>query len=243
MQERWQEAAAEAEKALELDPADQRAMQLRYEAYMQAGETTLAAEAARALATSGATAEVAGRAYNEAVDAYQAGDRATARRMLEQAVMVNPDLARPRLFLAAVCREEDDLDRAEAEVTAVLQREPTNPLALRLGYEIAAVRGDWTTEMGMAEKLVEADPGYAGEQFLARAVELYDANRFAEAAGMASLVVQVTPDDAKAHFILGMASFNMGQSEMAREHLARFVELAPEDPDAAIARELLSYSN
>jgi tetratricopeptide (TPR) repeat protein len=80
LQERWPEAVAEAEMALELDPGDQRALQLRYEALMSAGETAKAAEAAQALAGSGASAEVAGRAYNDAVDAYQAGDSAKARR-------------------------------------------------------------------------------------------------------------------------------------------------------------------
>jgi len=243
IQERWQEAAAEAEKALELDPADQRALQLRYEAYMQAGETTLAAEAARALTDTGADAEVAGRAYNEAVDAYQTGDRATARRMLEEAVMVDPNLVRPHVFLAAICREEGDFDAAEKNVAAVLELEPSNPLALRLGFELAAIRSDLETELAMASKLADADPKYAGEQFLPRAVELYDANQFAGAASLAELVLQANPDDAKAHFICGMASFNSGDPENARDHLARFVELAPDDPDAAIARELLSYSN
>lgn len=243
MQERWQEAAAAAEEALVRDSGDQRAMQLRYEAYRLAGDVEKAAQAAADLKRAGIGEEVVGRAYNEAVDAYQAGDRETAKRLLEEAVAMTPDLARPRLFLAAICREEGDFDRAKAEVAAVLQRVPSSSLALRLGFEIAVARGDWVTEKAMAEKLVTADPGYAGEQFIARSGELYDGNHFSEASAMAMLALQARPEAAKAHFILGMASFNTGQSETARKHLARFVELAPEDPDAAIARDLLSYSN
>jgi Tfp pilus assembly protein PilF len=243
IQGEWMEAVAEAEKALELDPADQRAMQIRYEAYMQAGETALAAEAAEALSATDASSEVAGRAYNHAVDAYQQGDRATARRMLEEAVMVSPGLVRPHVFLAAICREEGDLERAEQEVVAALEIEPENPLALRLGFEVAALRGDLKTELAMAARLADADPEYAGDNFLPRAVELYDANQFAAAAAIAAQVVKVRPEDAKARFILGMASFNTGDSETAQVHLQKFVELAPDDPDATIARELLSYSD
>jgi tetratricopeptide (TPR) repeat protein len=243
IQEQWSEAAAEAEKAIELDPADQRAMQIRYEAYMQAGETAKAADAATALTESGANAEVAGRAYNNAVDAYQNGDRATARRMLEEAVMVSPGLVRPHVFLAAICREEGDFAAAEKEVAAALEIEPENSLALRLGFEVAGLRGDLETETAMAARLADADPIYAGEQFLPRAVELYDANQFAAAASLGAQVVKVRPDNAKAHFIVGMAAFNTGDSETAKQNLARFVEMAPDDPDAAIARELLSYSN
>lgn len=243
LQERWPEAVAEAEKALELDPGDQRALQLRYEAYMEAGETAKAAEAAQGLSGTVASAEIAGRSYNDAVDAYQNGDKAKARRMLEEAVVVNPDLVSARVFLAAICREQGELERAAAEIGAVLEQEPDNPLGLRLGYEIAAVRGDWETEKRTAERLVEVDPDYAGSQFLTRSVELYDGNHFAEAETLAELVLQVHPDDARAHFICGMAAFNSGESTNAKTHLARFVELAPDDPDAAIARELLKYSD
>lgn len=241
IQERWLEAVAEAEKALALDPNDQRALQLRYEAYMKAGETAKAAEAAQALAGSVASADVAGRAYNDAVDAYQAGDRAKARRMLEEAVVVSPDLVKARVFLAAICGEEGDFDCATAEVARALEVEPANPLALRLGFEIAAANDDWETQIAMAEKLVETDPDYVANTFLAESIELYDSNRFAEAAALARLVLEATPDNAKAHFICGMAAFNSGEAETARDHLTRCVELAPDDPDAAIARELLSY--
>ena len=55
--------------------------------------------------------------------------------------------------------------------------------------------------------------------------------------------LRARPDEARAHFVLGMASFNLGDAENARTHLTRFVELAPDDPDAAIAHELLQYSN
>lgn len=243
LQERWLEAAADAETALGLDPADERAMQIRYESYMRSGQAAKAAEAARALTTTDASTEVAGRAYNDAVDAYQKGDISTARRMLEEAVMVSPGLVRAHVFLAAICREEGDLEAAQQEVESALAVEPANPLALRLGFEMAAIQGELETEMAMASRLADADPEYAGAQFLPRAVELYDGSRFAEAATLAAQVVKVKPEGAKAHFILGMASFNTGDSETARQHLARFVELAPDDPDAAIARELLSYSN
>ena len=54
------------------------------------------------------------------------------------------------------------------------------------------------------------------------------------------LVLQVRPDAARAHFILGMASYQRGNFETARDHLERFVELAPDDPDAAVARDLVS---
>jgi tetratricopeptide (TPR) repeat protein len=237
---RWEEAAAEAEKAIELDPGDRRALLLSYEAYRNTGDTEQALRAATALKRAGVGDEEAGRAYNQAIAAYGAGDRVGARRLLEEVAATHPDLTLPRVFLAAICREDGDLGCTEAEIAAVLKIEPDNPRALRIAYEIAAERADWPTERAMADKLAAADPDYAGEQLLVRSADLYDAGHVTEAAALASLVLEVRPDAARAHFILGMVSYRRGNLEIARDHLERFVELSPNDPDAAVARDFLS---
>ncbi len=240
LQGRFAESAAAAEKALELDPSDSRSLQIRYDAYRKDGDPR-AEEAAAALKTAGVDSEAAGRVYNEAIDVYRAGDRARARALLEEAVTVDPTLVPPHVFLGAICREDGDIECARREVDAVLALEPDNALAVRLAYDLAVARGDDEVEIQYAAKLAEVDPEYAGEELFKRGVEHYDAGLYDEAIELMGLVLQVRPDDPKAVFILGMAFFNKGDSEAARANLERFVELAPDDPDAAIARELLSY--
>jgi tetratricopeptide (TPR) repeat protein len=241
LQEQYLESAAEAEKALALDPADARALQIRYDAYRRAGDPRAAAAAAALKATGGDT-EAAGRVYNEAIDVYQAGDRVKARSLLEEAVVVDPLLVQPHVFLAAVCGEDGDLDCAQRELDTVFVLEPDNALATRLAFEMAVTRGDVDEELRLAAKLVEVDPEYAVEHLFARGVEHYDASQYTEAIALMNLVLQVRPDEPKAVFILGMASFNMGDTAAARVNLERFIELAPDDPDAAIATEILSYA-
>ncbi len=240
LQGKFSESAAAAEKALELDPSDARALQIRYDAYRKDGDPR-AEEAAAALKTAGVDSEAAGRIYNEAIDVYRAGDRVKARTLLEEAVAVDPTLVQPHVFLAAICNEDGDLECARREVEAVLALEPENALGIRLAYDMAVARGDDEVEMQYAAKLAEVDPEYAGEELFKRGVEHYDASLYDEAAGLMNLVLQVRPDDPKAVFILGMAAFNKGDTEAARANLERFIELAPDDPDAAIAKELLSY--
>jgi hypothetical protein len=43
-------------------------------------------------------------------------------------------------------------------------------------------------------------------------------------------------------FLLGMAEYNIGQIENAKINLARYLELAPDGPDAALAKEMLKYA-
>jgi tetratricopeptide (TPR) repeat protein len=241
LQGRFSESAVAAEKALELDPSDARALQIRYDAYRKDGDPR-AEEAAAALKTAGVDSEAAGRVYNEAIDVYRAGDRVKARALLEEAAAVDPTLVQPHVFLAAICNEDGDTECALREVEAALALEPDNTLAVRLAYDMAAARGDDEVEMELAATLVEVDSEYAAEELFKRGVEHYDAGLYDQAAGLMSLVLQVRPDDPKAIFILGMASFNKGNTEAARTNLERFVELAPDGPDAAIAKELLSYS-
>ena len=54
-------------------------------------------------------------------------------------------------------------------------------------------------------------------------------------------MLEVNPDHPKAHYYLGLIAVNTGDKEGALKHLGRFVELAPEDPDVATAKDLLAY--
>ena len=55
-------------------------------------------------------------------------------------------------------------------------------------------------------------------------------------------VVEVQPDHVKALFLLGMAEYNLGDITSSKKHLTRFLELAPDDPDAVIVNEILQYA-
>lgn len=54
-------------------------------------------------------------------------------------------------------------------------------------------------------------------------------------------VLQIDPDHAQAHYRLGIAYVCTDQQALACIHLKRFIELAPDDPEAATAMDLLTY--
>ena len=243
MQGDYEGAAAEAEKALAIDPTDARAMQLRYDAYRLAGNRAKAKEAEQALRELGGLSETAARIFNEGADAYNAGDKATAISKFQQAADLDPTLVQARLVLAKLFFSDGNLSEALARAEEVVALEPDNGEALRIVYDSARRLGD-TEKAAMAlDGLAESDPEWAATGLYQLAVELYNSDQTAAAAQALERVIQVDPDHAKAHYLLGVAQFNTGQTETATEHLQRFLELAPDDPDAAIAKELLSYSN
>ena len=73
------------------------------------------------------------------------------------------------------------------------------------------------------------------------AFESYDANDMGEAEKRFKKVLQVDPNHPHSHYLLALIYVNEERTEEAKHHLERFIELAPDDPEAATARELLAY--
>ena len=239
----YAEAAAEAEKALAIDPMDARAMQIRFDAYRLAGDKEKAKEAEQALRELGGLSETAARIFNEGANAYNAGDMATAISKFQQSADLDPNLIQARLVLAKLFFSEGNLSAALARAEEVVALEPDNGDALRIAYDSALRLGETEKAAKALDGLAVSDPEWAATGLFQLAAELYNTNQAEAAAQALERVIQVDPDHAKAHYLLGVAQFNTGQTETATEHLQRFLELAPDDPDAAIARDLLSYSN
>ncbi len=69
----------------------------------------------------------------------------------------------------------------------------------------------------------------------------YDANDMERAKARFTKVIQVDPNNAKAHYYLGLIYVGEGANAEAKRSLERFVALAPDDPEAATASELIVF--
>ena len=243
MQGDYPASAAEAEKALAIDPTDARAMQIRFDAYRLAGDKEKAKEAEKALRELGGLGETAARIFNEGADAYNSGDMATAMSKFQQAADLDPGLVQARMVLAKLYFSEGSLSEALARAEEVVALEPDNGEALRIAYDSARRLGDTERAAKALDGLAVSDPEWAATGLYQLAVELYNNGQTDEAAQALERVLFVDPDHARANYLLGVALFNSGQTVPASEHLKKFIELAPDDPDAAIAKDLLAYAD
>jgi tetratricopeptide (TPR) repeat protein len=239
----WQSAAAEAEAALELDPGDIRAMQIRFDAYRHAGDEAKAKEAADALRAVGDLGEAAKRLYNEAVDAYNAGDIAGAQSKLQQVTSLDPALAPAHLALARISLQQGSPSAAAEAAARATELTPDKAQAWILLFDAARLAGDDETARRALARIAELDPDWIAGTLYEHATGLYNEGNVEQAALELERVVEVLPELARAHYFYGMALFNLGRTDEAKAALERFVELAPEDSEAAVAREMLSYMN
>ena len=113
------------------------------------------------------SAEQAESLEAEADRATASGDRATARRMLEELTVAAPDRIEPWLKLAAICRAQSDLTAALGAVSGALRLDPLGfmPLLLKASLLDAAGRIDEAGEAyghAIAQRPDELPPHLAG---------------------------------------------------------------------------------
>ncbi len=244
MQGDYAAAAAEAEKALVIDPTDARAMQLRYRRLPPGGRQ---GEGQRG----GAGTAGARRPQRNGRADLQRGRGCVQRRRHGHCDFEIPTGRRSRPESGPGATWCWPSSSSPKEICPRRWREPrrswrwSRTTARRCASRTTRPCA-WVTPKKLPRPSTaspDSDPEWAATGLFKLAVELYNNGQTEAAAQALERVLQADPDHARAHYLLGVAQFNSGQTEPASEHLQRFLELAPEDPDAAIARDLLSYSN
>jgi tetratricopeptide (TPR) repeat protein len=173
----------------------------------------------------------------------QKGDKAKAEELMERATQKQPDNPRPFLVLSSYKGRQGDLEGALAAADKALTLAPKDndsqlrkaEVLLELGYRDSA-----PDRLAEGRKLVEsvlaAQPSNPGGLFVKAKVDLAD-NKLDDAIQALRSAIDVRPDWAEAHFLLGTALRLTGQRSAARTELARALEI---DASLIEARRVLA---
>ncbi len=235
------ESTQAAEKAIELGSTDVAVFRTRWEAYRLSGDEAMTAEAQADLEKFGLLAEEAKRIYNEGIALLKAGDKEGAFVKFEQSLSADPNLE-PALFAAATT----GLEIGKPAVTAaaaetILMNNPGNEDALRLRYNAALELQDDEMLIDALVGLAPVEPEAAKQNLWILAMAAYNANDNEKSKERFGKVLTVDPKNAQAHYLLGLVYLGEGANEETKEHLEKFLALAPDDPEAPSAQEILSY--
>jgi tetratricopeptide (TPR) repeat protein len=179
--------------------------------------------------------------FNEGNAAAREGDYALAKEKYRQALMLDSGLVPAHAALATVLLLENSYAEAAEAAEAALALEPTNEKMLALRYQALSALGDKEKTKEALAALEAADPKVAATDLFNRGVVAFDAGRMQDATEALEQALAADPEYFKAHYYLGLCHVNTGNPALAKEHLTAFIEMAPEDPDAAAARDMLSY--
>lgn len=240
-QGRYQDAAAAAEKALELGSTHEMVYRARWEAYRNLGDEARTAEALQDLERSGQMTVEAKKVFNEAVRLAKQDDYEGAFAKYQEAATMDPTLQVALLGVGTTGLKIDRNEEALAAARTILEEDPENADAIRIQYNAALALGQEDLIIDSLVSLAPVEPETARQGLWILAMAAYDADAMDEAAHRFEKVLEVDPNRARAHYYLGLIYVSEQANEKAKHHLQRFVELAPDDPEAATANELITF--
>jgi tetratricopeptide (TPR) repeat protein len=234
-------AAAAADKAIALGSTQEAVYLARWKAYKNLGDAAKTAAALEDLEKIGRRTEEAKRIYNEAVGLTKAGDHANAFTKFQEALAVDPNLQTALLGLANAGVKIGRNAEAATAAETLLKADPQNEAAVRVLYNAALAQGEKTRLADALMRLAPYEPAVAKNGLLQLAFEAYDANDSRAAKERFGKVVQLDPSYPQAYYYLGVMYAAEGATKEAVQNLQRFLQLAPNDPEAKSAREMLDY--
>jgi len=221
-------------------PDHPQGLRLAYRLALRQGEPAKRAELIERLTVLEATAGLAADAYNQGVAAVQADDIDRAILLLRESSEIDPKLAQPLETLATLLFNRQQYDEALALAERLTQQAPQSEPGFRIRYLVRDARQDAATLEAFDDYLAVAPEAAIG--MLYRRAEMdFRAGALEPAKVALNHLLELRPEMADAHYTLGLCYSSAGETGPAQRHLQRFLELAPEHPEAASAREILSY--
>ena len=202
-----------------------------------AGGASPSAEAGGSLLDSGNALLKEGR-YDEAIAAF------------EEFVVMFPDVYAVHLNIGSAFKEKGDLDRAESEFKIVLEKngpaledlrkqKDTSLKALSGLGEVALKRGDFETAQGYFRRALEISPEDPAAAY--NVGEIFFSNQKTDdAIAYFELAIKIKGDWPKAYHRLGLVYLNKGDLPKALENLKKFLELDPQNPEAASVKAAIA---
>lgn len=177
--------------------------------------------------------------HNEGVEAAKRELWPQAEEKFRAAVRVDPELGKAQAALAKVLFEQRRCEESLEVAEVARELMPSDLELLNVRYHCLRRTGDTEKAAEALDELAERAPRLVTSELLAHAVELYEAHDSEAAVPVLERLVETVPDQARAHYYLGLALLDLGQAGAARAPLERFLELEPDAYDADDVRELL----
>lgn len=205
----------------------------------------------------GAALDAEGRdAFNAAIPLYNEGKYEEALPFVEKSYKTLTDAQTklkdeqakaelaPELLkierVLGICMAQAGAKKEEAEpyLLKALERNPKDERVVAALIETSKAKADKAAEQKyttMLETLQGPNPGVIYN----KGVEAFNAGKTKEAKAQLAKALEVDPKYAEAHYLLAMVEFGENNLRGTKLHLEKYLELAPNGKNAAMAREML----
>ena len=234
------EAVTQVEAFLALRPTDEQGKRLAYSAYLRAGMQDKAKKISAELGDAKLNAGLAVDLYNQGALASQKSDFTTALAKFKEASDYDPNLAEAWAGMASVHYNLGQFADALVNADKALALKPNLVPGMRSRFLALDGLGKKAEADAAWDTYAAIDKKGAFDLLVRRAeMDFKDGkNDSAEAALLR--VLNLDPDNAQAHLQIGLI-YSGTNAAKAKEHLEKFLKLAPNHPEAATAKDILSY--
>lgn len=239
--ESYGEARGAAESFLEIKPGDPMGLQMLYDSHWGAGETEQANQILEQLIDLDSGPAVAARIFNQAVAATKKHDYALAERGFSRALEVDPGLFQAQLPLAQIYYADGKWQAAIDKAEAYLAHDAGNARANIVRYASYQELGDTAAADAAFEEIKSNSPEAAAELFLRDGTNFYNNGAIAEATQAVETSMALDPTNPQAYYQLGLCYASASRNSDAKANLQKFLEMAPDHPEAASVRDMLTY--
>jgi len=178
--------------------------------------------------------------FKQGNDLFGAGKYEEAAEAYKQAILKEPQEPIYQNNLGICYTKLGKYDAAIEAFKAMLKIRPQSYSANRSLGELYGLQKKYEEALPYFAKASEISPDDP-EAFYNLGACLINTHEYERAAAAFLKAKELKPSYAAAYYQLGMISVNQNKKEEAIQHLEKFLELAPEDPNAAMARQLLDY--
>ena len=233
-------ALAAAEKAVAIDPTNAVGLRVSYDAYVKSGDER-ADQMLQALIVADPTPGTARRVFNWGVSAVRDNDVDAAIGRFQKAVEIDPTLAEGFQILGQLHNSKGEHDKAIEAGNKMLALAPGSPEAHSVLYEAYRNNGDEAKAAESWAVLKASKPEDLAKALYEEGQSLFNAGNIAQATEKLEQAVDADPNHSAAHYYLGLCYLNSDDQAGAKTHLEKFIELDPDHPEAATAKDMVSY--
>jgi Tfp pilus assembly protein PilF len=235
----YDQALAAVDRYLEMSPNKSRGLLVRYD-ILKEKKDPQAVAALDALAALGPNPEAAKRSFNYGAELVRAEKNEEAAVQFNRAIQLDPSLPQPYIAVGNIHLRKKNYKETVAIVDRLLAVQPRNLEGLTLRYEALKASGDKAAAATAQTALKTASTGQSPQALYNQGVTLFNAGNPTEAKAALERTLEADAKFAKAHYLLGLILAGENKPKEAKEHIQQFLAMAPNDPDASAAKEILA---
>ncbi len=236
----YQAALTEIERYMKIDPGNPNALFMLYDAHNGLGNQKEADAALEALKKADKGGDTVALIYNAGVAAVKIGNYTTGQARFLEALEIDPTLKEAVGALSVIYHRQGKYQEAVDYADKHLALDPGNPRAHRVRWDAYQKLGDKEKADAAFKELAAADPQVLAVELYNQGNDLFEAGNTAGAVAAFERVIDINPDNALAHYRLGVSLVG-SDSGRAKEHLQKFIDLDPDNPEAAVAKDMMGY--